>query len=52
MPSIHHSHVGESTYSLISRFDEFPPCCDPDFDNDLQDIERQLAEIRMTYERN
>ena len=29
-----------------------PSGCDPDFDNDMQEIERQLAEIRMAYNRN
>ena len=52
MSSIHHSPAAEHAYSLISRFDEFPPGCDPDFDNDMQEVERQLAEIRMTYDCN
>jgi len=52
MLRIHYSPVAEDAYSLISRFDELPPGCDPDFDNDMQEIERQLAEIRMTYNRN
>lgn len=52
MSSIHYSRATEDAYSLISRFDEFPPSCDPDFDNDMQEIERQIAEIRMTYDRN
>ncbi|HLN31835.1 MAG TPA: hypothetical protein VK395_29160 [Gemmataceae bacterium] len=52
MPNFYHSHPGETVYSLISQFEQFPPGCDPDFDNDLQEIERQLAEIRMTHDRN
>jgi len=52
MHNIHHSHPGESAYSLISRFDQFHPGCDPDFDNDLQEVERQLAEFRMTFDHN
>jgi len=52
MPTIHHSHFGESVSSLIAMFDQFPPGCDPDFDNDLQELERQLAEFRMTFDHN
>jgi hypothetical protein len=50
MSSIHYSPAALDAYSLISRFDEFPPGCDPDFDNDMQELERQFAEIRMTHE--
>ncbi len=52
MSSIYYTPTAEDAYSLICRLDEFPPGCDPDFDNEMQEIERQLAEIRMTYDRN
>ena len=35
-------------HALLAKFDEFPPGCDADFDADLGELERQLAELRTT----
>jgi hypothetical protein len=34
---------------LLNRFDEFPPGCDPDFDADYGELEREFAELRCTF---
>jgi hypothetical protein len=44
----HTSHISDMT-ALLGRFDEFPPGCDPDFDADLEELERQFAELRVTF---
>jgi len=33
-------------------YDRFPEGIDPDFDNGLEDLEHQLAEIRLALGRN
>jgi hypothetical protein len=35
--------------TLLGRFDEIPAGCDPDFDADLEELERQFAELRITF---
>jgi hypothetical protein len=37
---------------LISRFDEFHPACDPDFDSGLEELEREFAELRLQLSNN
>jgi hypothetical protein len=37
---------------LLSLLDQFPDCCDPDFDNDAEELERQFAELRLTFNPN
>jgi hypothetical protein len=36
-----------SMHDLLTRFEQFPPGCDPDFDIDLSDLEREFAELRL-----
>jgi len=43
----HFSRISDMT-ALLARFDEFPPGCDPDFDADFGELERQFAELRVT----
>ena len=38
-----------STTSLLTRFDEFPAGCDPDFDDELEPLDRTFAELRLTF---
>jgi hypothetical protein len=48
-----YSHDQITTFSdmnvLLNRFDEFPPGCDPDFDADYGELEREFAELRCTF---
>ena len=34
---------------LISAIEEFDGACDPDFDNDFQELDRQFAERRFAH---
>ena len=38
--------------TLLARFDEIPAGCDPDFDTDLESLEREFAELRLTFDHN
>ncbi len=35
--------------AVLARLEEFPAGCDPDFDTDLELLEREFAEIRVTF---
>ena len=38
--------------SLMAAFETFDGTCDPAFDNDLDELERQFAELRLTLDHN
>jgi hypothetical protein len=38
--------------ALLAKLDEFPAGCDPDFDTDLELLEREFAELRLTFDHN
>jgi hypothetical protein len=38
-----------SVSALLAKFDEFSAGCDPDFDNELEMLEREFAERRFTF---
>ena len=35
--------------TLLAKLNEFPAGCDPDFDIDLEPLEREFAELRLTF---
>ena len=35
--------------ALLARLDEFPAGCDPDFDTDFELLEREFADLRLTF---
>ena len=39
---------GRPVHELITAIEAFDGSCDPDFDTDLGELERQFAEYRMT----
>ena len=47
----HPSRVTDIT-TLLAKLDEFPAGCDPDFDTDLEPLEREFAELRLTFDHN
>jgi hypothetical protein len=48
----HHSaDVNSEMLRVISAIEEFDPDCDPAFDNDLDELERQFAELRYAQSR-
>lgn len=38
-----------SLTQLIAQLALFPESCDPDFDNETEELERQFAELRLTF---
>ena len=47
MQNLDYSSFNSSMHDLLTRFEQFPPGCDPDFDRDLSDLEREFAELRL-----
>jgi hypothetical protein len=43
------NYSNSSAYDLIQRLEEFPAGCDPDFDSEFEELEREFAELRMTF---
>jgi len=49
MNTLHHSHFTGSPYSLIDTLNRFIEAgIDPAFDSDMEELERQFAEYRLT----
>lgn len=45
-----HLHdIRASSYDLIQRFDGLSAGCDPDFDTELEELEREFAELRLHF---
>jgi hypothetical protein len=44
-----HTSRNSDMTTLLARLDEFPAGCDPDFDTEYGDLERQFAEIRLSF---
>jgi hypothetical protein len=47
-----HIHANSAMLSLITDLDIFDGACDPAFDNDLDDLERQFAALRINLDHN
>jgi len=45
-------NINSEIYSIISAIEEFDVACDPAFDNDLDELERQFAELRLAQSRD
>jgi hypothetical protein len=41
------THVSSELFRLTSAVDEFDGACDPAFDDDLEELERQFQELRI-----
>jgi hypothetical protein len=48
----HATDVNSEMYRVISAIEEFDGACDPAFDNDLDELERQFAELRLVQTRD
>ena len=44
--------INSELYRVITAIEEFDGSCDPAFDNDLDELERQFAELRLTLDHN
>jgi len=49
----HHSaDINSQMYRVICAIEEFGGACDPAFDNELDELERQFAELRLSRSRD
>lgn len=47
---MHHLHdIRATALDLIHRIDDLSAGCDPDFDAQLDDLEREFAELRVHF---
>jgi hypothetical protein len=44
------THAASELARLTCAIEEFGGACDPAFDNDLEELERQFAEYRLTLD--
>ena len=52
MTTTHQAHAVHGICNLIAAFDAVPAGIDPDFDDGLQELERQFAELRLAFNPN
>jgi hypothetical protein len=43
------SHIFSTVFNLIESINELSAGCDPDFDTAYEELERQYAELRLTF---
>jgi hypothetical protein len=48
----HPTHIVSELFRLTSAIEEFDGACDPAFDGDLDELERQFAELRLAQFRD
>ena len=49
----HYPHdINSELFRVITAIEEFDGACDPAFDNDLDELERQFAELRISQARD
>jgi len=41
------THISSELFRVTSAIEEFDGACDPAFDDDLEELERQFAEFRI-----
>ncbi len=47
MQTIH--DITAETYRLINLLSEYPAGCDPEFDTEHEELEREFAELRLHF---
>ena len=53
MITLHHSHFTGSPFGLIDALNRYSDAgIDPAFDSDMEELERQFAEYRVTRDHN
>ena len=53
MTTLNHSHFTDTTSRFLALLDQFPDDgIDPDFDDSAEELARQFAELRMTFNDN
>ena len=48
----HPTDMNSEMLRVIAAIEEFDGACDPAFDNDLDELERQFAELRLALARD
>jgi len=46
------SDINSELFRVITAIEEFDGACDPAFDNELEELERQFAELRLSRARD
>jgi hypothetical protein len=44
--------INSEIYRVITAIEEFDGACDPAFDNELEELERRFAELRISQARD
>ena len=47
-----HHDANSAFLSLMAEYATFDGACDPAFDNDFEELERQFAELRLRVDHN
>jgi hypothetical protein len=50
MTPAHRSHFIDANSSMVALIDRYPAGCESDFDDGPEELERQSAELRLTFE--
>jgi hypothetical protein len=50
MARIQQDYDAHTIGHLLALFEELPSGCDPDFDNAAEELERQFAELRLSFD--
>jgi hypothetical protein len=48
----HPTDLNSELFRVITAIEEFDGACDPAFDNELEELERQFAELRISQARD
>ena len=49
MQHMTHLELNSALLNLMAAFDDYDGAIDPAFDNDLDELERQFAELRLVH---
>lgn len=44
--------IDSELFRVVTAVDEFDGACDPAFDHDFEELERQFAELRVSHARD
>jgi hypothetical protein len=48
----HSADINSELYRVTCAIEDFDGACDPAFDNDLEELERRFAELRISQARD
>jgi hypothetical protein len=50
MKQLHHTQATDAMYAMVGLLDQFATGVDPDFDDGQEELERQFAELRLSFD--